>query len=127
MAESRRRNRTRTLLGARVVKSGWSTLDCNIRDLTDLGAKLSVEPHDYLPDAFDLDIPHKSLSYKAVVRWREGPSVGVEFVVAAAAADPANLGEQIKRLEAENKALRLRIADMAKRLDSYGDAERSAI
>ena len=126
MTDSRRANRIRTLLGARVVKAGLLMVDVHVKDITERGARLIVEPGDMVPDEFDLDIPRKGRSHKASVRWREAGSIGVEFVDEIAPAEN-ELDSRIKQLEAENQMLRRRIADLAKRLDGYGDSERLSI
>ena len=125
MSENRSVNRARTLLSAKAVfKGGLSSLDCFVKDLSPGGARLMFEGREYVPNTFQLNIHRNGQSFKSHVRWREHNFVGVSFDEHS----PAEKGptERVKELEAENAVLRRRIADMAKRLDSYGDSERSA-
>ena len=124
--ERRRANRARTLLGAKVsIGGGVSATDCKISNLSDTGARLIIDEDTFLPDRFDLTIPHKQRTFKAMVRWREPKSIGVEFEPDVVASD--DLSRRIVTLEAENDRLKRRLADLLRRLDSYGDSERLSI
>lgn len=128
MSEHRRAQRTRTFLGARAVfNSGLSSVECQVRDLSETGAKLIVDEPSYLPEEFQLEVPRRGLSCKAKVRWRSSDAVGIQFVDQPATADEPDPLSRIQQLEAENAVLRRRVADMAKRLDSYGDSERHSL
>ena len=126
--ENRRLSRARTVLGARAVfNKGLSVVDGYVRDISDTGARLSFDQAIGIPDQFTLEIPKRGLAHKAHVRWREGHLLGVQFEIVAAAKPQDEPAERIKQLEQENAMLRRRVAEMAKRLDSYGDSERFAI
>ena len=129
MIKERQNNRLRTILGAQAVfGNGLLSVECQVRDISDVGAKLTSDRPMDIPDEFQLEVPRKHLSHKAVVRWREGNALGVEFKDETKAPMSADdMAARIAQLEAENGLLRRRIAEMAIRLDSYGDSERSPL
>jgi PilZ domain len=74
-------SRARTLLGARIVfNNRHSTVDCTVRDLSAIGAKVLVSPHVPVPDEFDLHIPQKRRKHRARIMWRDAEACGVRFV-----------------------------------------------
>lgn len=124
--ERRRSPRARTLLGAKaMVAGGASASDCKVSNMSDGGARLIVDEDVFLPDRFELSIPRKQRTHRAIVRWREPGALGVEFEPEVEVAD--DLNRRVVALEAENDRLRKRLADALKRLDSYGDSERLSI
>lgn len=124
--ERRKTNRARTLLGAKALMAGGgSTSECKIANMSDRGARLVLGEDVFLPDRFELSIPRKQRTMKAIVRWREPGAIGVEFEPEAEVSD--DLGRRVVTLEAENNLLRKRLADALKRLDSYGDSERLSL
>lgn len=79
MAERRSIPRRRTLKGARiVVNDGYSTFDCTVRNLTEVGAKLELASTLGIPDAFDL-IFDDGRKFACTVIWRQGEELGVSF------------------------------------------------
>ena len=76
----RRETRVRSFIGARIVLSGGNiTFDCEIRNMSSLGAKLVMQTPTPLPDEFTLIIPSKNLTLPTRVCWRGSNTVGVEF------------------------------------------------
>src|ERR1700712_2937978 len=99
MLEQRRAHRARTILGAKAVfNNGLSSVGCHVRDLSDTGAKLSLEPGTLVPDEFQLEIPLKNLSFKARIKWRDGQSVGVVFLVERPPATEAEFAARVQQL-----------------------------
>ncbi|MDB5595125.1 MAG: type pilus assembly PilZ [Hyphomicrobiales bacterium] len=123
-AERRCEVRVRTLMAGRIIYNhGQSTLDCQIRNFSEGGAKLSVPVATTLPNQFKLDVPSRGRCYTAEVRWRDRDSVGVHF--REPAAQPHfNSGPQgadlIRSLEEENATLRRRILDLSRKLAEFG-------
>jgi hypothetical protein len=125
LGERRQGLRMRTLISGQVIYNhGQSTLDCQIRNLSGGGAKITAEGASAVPDSFKLFIPSRGTTYAAEVRWRNVNSVGVKFVVAATPdASPAPLEsseELLQRLEQENGALRLLVVELRSRLLELG-------
>ncbi|TXN32270.1 PilZ domain-containing protein [Methylobacterium sp. WL19] len=122
MSDKRKEARQRTFLKGRIIfNNGASSMDCLVRDLSSIGARLALTETATLPEMFDLFIPQKERTYKANLRWRRADGIGVAFVdettaatpVPSPQADPAAMLTLIRRiaeLEAENAALRRLIA-----------------
>ena len=128
MSEHRREARQRVFLKGRITfNNGASSLDCLVRDLSVTGARLAMSETTTLPEAFDLYIPQKDKTYRAVLRWRRQDGVGVAFpeettraAESSAPADPpaadpsvTMLLRRIGELEAENATLRRLLTSMA--------------
>ena len=120
MSDLRKEVRLRTFLKGRIVfNNGNATMDCLVRDLSGIGARLALSETAALPDAFDLLIPAKDKVYKAALRWRRSDGVGVAFLDDRQAAQPAPSAEssvmlllqRIHDLEAENATLRRLVAE----------------
>lgn len=125
--EGRRAERLRTYIGARAVfNNGQSTMDCQVRNLSQTGAKLTLSESVGLPKAFILEIPSRNKSFKAELRWRAGDSVGVEFISLLASADrkPGSGPDEADGLRAENAVLRRRVTELVARLADLGHSER---
>lgn len=123
-AERRSAVRVRTLMSGRIVYNhGQSTLDCQIRNFSESGAKLSVPGATTLPNQFKLEVPSRGRSYSAEVRWRDRDSMGVEFrePVAPAGANSILQGaDRLKGLEDENAMLRRRVLELSRKLAEFG-------
>jgi hypothetical protein len=126
--DKRRLDRVRTILAAQaILGKGLADIPCQIKDLSETGARIFLDEKALLPERFELRIPKKGLAQRVEVRWRNGGLVGVEFVRERRAVERLDPAARIKQLEAENAELRRRVADMAERLYNYGDGERSVI
>jgi hypothetical protein len=114
MSDIRQSTRTRTFLKATLTFDDPRRLplECIVRDLSPGGARLSVAPSNILPNQFRLAIPKKDLEVIGVVCWRNGPDVGIAFVIPSDVGEqaPANVLERIRELEAELACLRNRLA-----------------
>lgn len=80
MEERRSAPRRRTLKGAKIViNDGFSTFDCTVRNLSDLGANLRVPSIVGIPDSFRLIMSDgQAFDCKAV--WKRESEIGVSFV-----------------------------------------------
>lgn len=79
-------NRPREARRNKVLKKGLvafnhdsSTVNCQVRDLSEAGAKLLFEDLPTLPRTFQLHIPVDGVRYPAEVKWIEGTDFGVRF------------------------------------------------
>ena len=114
MNEARSKGRSRAMLGAHIIYNNKkSTLDCQIRNISETGARLAMSETVALPDEFELQVPHRARTYKARLRWRTGDSVGVELLdgekSAAGNKAAAESRDRLAELEAENAALRAQV------------------
>jgi hypothetical protein len=105
----------RTFLGGQIAFSGRpSSLECLIRDYSDDGARIAYPHTATLPDEFDLYIRHKEQSFRVRTVWRRQDEIGVKFVSRCSSAPiPLDIVRRVRKLEAENAALRRRIADLS--------------
>jgi hypothetical protein len=115
MAEKRKAARSRTLLGGVIAfNNRASTMDCQVRNLSTGGAKVTFSNTATVPDQFDLQIARKERSFRARMIWRSPNEAGVAFLNEYNHDVPVPL-EWAKRLrdcEAEKAALRKRIAQL---------------
>jgi hypothetical protein len=109
MSERRRDGRLPSYLGGRITTDRrLIAMDCVVRNTSVAGARLIVADATLLPDVFDLHIPRKNTAYRVRARWRQVDGVGVEIMPPEAIDAPVPLAmvRWLKRLEAENMALR---------------------
>lgn len=80
-AGSRRRlYRTKVLKKAKVVFSGWTTFDCEVRDLTEDGARLEFKIPVQLPPDFKLIIGGSKKVSPVTLVWQRRLEAGVKFI-----------------------------------------------
>ncbi|MBX9740748.1 MAG: PilZ domain-containing protein [Beijerinckiaceae bacterium] len=124
-AEDRRNERVRTLIGARAIfNNGGNSVDCQIRNLSATGAKITLSAAVGLPESFILDIPSRGKSYHAELRWRHEDAAGVDFVGDEMGKSSLAPEEQIAALKKENAILRRRVSELVARLADLGHSER---
>lgn len=118
--------RVRTLIHARVnFYEGSSSADCQIKDLSSTGARLSISAAVALPRDFLLEIPSLNHTHKAALRWRIGELAGVQFIDDCAADSKASQGIfdlTVDELRAEVTSLRQQKAEFLARLTELGDS-----
>jgi len=108
VTEKRDAPRHKCFLRAFVYFEGRGTaINCVVRDISDIGARLQFDKPLVLTELLDLHIPIKGQSFHAKVRWEDGSEIGIAFH-ATSNTDAANMGvdERMNRLEAEISALR---------------------
>ena len=78
--DSRAASRQRVLLGGKIVYGdGTYSLDCSIRDVSALGARLGIRGATVLPKNFHLLDLRKGVAYDCEVVWRNASLTGVKF------------------------------------------------
>ena len=81
MVEKRKATRSRTLLGGVIAfKNCVSTMDCQVRNLSAGGAKVTFSNTAVVPDQFDLKISRKERSFRTRMIWRKLNEAGVAFL-----------------------------------------------
>ena len=128
MPETRKNERIRSLLGARVIfNNGASTCDCIIRNFSTAGARLEIADSLALPTEFNLDLPHKGRLYRARIVWRGDGLVGIEFLdgqsARSAPDDGENDAERSDRLMKENTKLKAQILELRQRVAQLSGEE----
>jgi hypothetical protein len=82
MSERNRRSspRHRTLKSGKIVLGNRTMVfDCRVRNLSDDGALLKLPSTIDIPDRFELRIVNEDIQVIALVRWRTGTELGVQF------------------------------------------------
>ena len=82
MSERRTDLRSRTLKGGKIIIDKLSVLDCVVRDLTALGARLKVDNSMDVPDSFKLRIKPDTIEHPVSIVWRGYGEIGIKFEAA---------------------------------------------
>ena len=77
--ERRQAQRLRSLKGAKIVLSDWSTIDCVIREMSDGGARLEFHAMTDLPAEFRLLIVSTNVLVPVARVWQHGHRTGIKF------------------------------------------------
>jgi hypothetical protein len=116
--ERRGAERTRCFLPAQIVfNDGASRIECMIKNVSARGALVVTTGSTPVPLEFDLFIPRRNETKRAVVRWSNQASYGVVFESRRQSFDaeePHGLALRVKRLEAELASLRNRVRALEK-------------
>ncbi len=76
--ERRNSPRRRTLLAGRIIFNQQSSvINCMVRNVSESGARLEVEPSIHIPDKFELDVPSAGITMSCRIIWRRGNLIGV--------------------------------------------------
>jgi PilZ domain-containing protein len=113
MLDRRREQRWPAYLGGTLsFNKRLSAADCVVRNTSPHGAKLALRGTPFVPDEFDLLIPHWHAEYRMRVKWRRHDHIGIEVVHCDISRQPTLIAQarRLKRLERENKALHTRLA-----------------
>src|SRR5262245_10246327 len=116
MVEKRKAARSRTLLGGVIAfNKQASTMDCQVRNLSAGGAKVTFTNTAIVPDQFDLQVARKERSFRARMVWRSPNEAGVAFLseYSRDVPVPLELARRLRECEAEKTALRKRIAQLS--------------
>ncbi len=122
--DGRRAERIKSLLRAQIsFNNHLSTVDCVIKNISPLGAKLLVNEAMSVPDQFELHVPRRGRTYVARMVWRDPEAVGVEFVGEVgepALETPGDADQRVNELQLEVAELKARVRALSKRLTDLG-------
>ena len=106
--------RARALLKAQIrFNSGMSTMDCVIRDLSEGGARLQLSDSVAIPSTFELYIPKRDETRRAILHWRNSEEIGVGFQGASLSEpDTHGLLRRVAQLESDTATLRRLVETM---------------
>jgi hypothetical protein len=116
MQERRKLARNRTFLGGVIAfNHRKSTMDCLVRNISAGGAKISLTNTATIPDKFDLTIKQKGRALLARIVWRKADEAGIVFLSenVAGAPIPLDWARRLRDCEADNAALRRRVAQLS--------------
>jgi hypothetical protein len=131
MEQLRGAERIRSFLRAQIIfNNRMSTIDCTIKNISTMGARIALSDSLAVPTEFEIDIPQKGRSYRARLVWRDKEAIGIEFLDAnratAVAAAPAGLAhnvlpeQRLQELQIQNAELKVKIQKLRKRLEDIG-------
>jgi hypothetical protein len=91
--DHRRSHRRIVVEDARIIdkRGGWSLIDCIVRDISEGGAKLQLDPAQEIPACFDLLLVKELQILPVRIRWRRRGFMGVQFSGPRRAAPPFRL------------------------------------
>ena len=115
MHDRRKTARTRTYLGGVLAfQERYATLDCTIRNLSDEGARITVDGSAILPDEFDLAVSRNDRAYRAKLIWRSASEAGLAFLDArASSVVTLDWARKLRSRDKQNARLRQRVADLS--------------
>jgi hypothetical protein len=87
--ERRKVPRHRTLKAGLISFNRAATIECQVRNLSPVGACLDVSSQIGIPDEFTLVVDHERLKKKCRVIWRKPTRLGVEFEAEKLTSGPA--------------------------------------
>ena len=117
--ENRKGERVKSLLKAKILfNQRMTTFDGIVKNVSPEGAKIAIDPALSFPTEFELEIPAKSKTYRARMRWRDSESMGVEFIDQVDQREPGNA--RFQQLQAENMRLKAAIMTLSKKLEDIG-------
>lgn len=118
MENGRRVPRLRVCLKAEITYGGGAfRRDCQVRDMSETGARLIIKDTMTLPADFSLTIPNRPDVTRAIVKWRHEGQVGVAFAGAGMVAAPRfapqpRPEDELEAARAENARLNRMIVDL---------------
>ena len=80
MLERRKLARSRVLKGAKLVVGSTSTIDCVVRNVTNVGARIEIANTIELPDSLGLSFNGGFTVRPCRVAWRSVTETGVQFI-----------------------------------------------
>ncbi len=77
--KGREHERHRTLKAGRIILSDQRVLDCLIRDMSEVGARVKFGAFTQLPDTFEILIESERRILPAELAWQNGLEAGIHF------------------------------------------------
>jgi hypothetical protein len=77
-ADKRQSLRRRTLKGAKAVLPNGGVIDCVVKDISEIGARIQIVDALSVPERFELRVPGTAPLHAEVV-WRKLGFIGVRF------------------------------------------------
>jgi uncharacterized protein YceH (UPF0502 family) len=121
MEERRSVSRQKSFLQGRILfNNRRTTVDCLIRDFSEIGARLNFDRMISLPDVVELFIPVKDETRRAKIIWRNADEVGVSFNFDEGSPSlvpgipQADWGARIQKLEHDVAALQRKLNELQK-------------
>ena len=88
----RRATRQRVLKTVKVYRlNGSHAVDCQVRDISETGARIVCKDQLALPNEFKFVLPNDNVMHLAKVVWRRGDLAGIVFLSERTVAPPERL------------------------------------
>jgi hypothetical protein len=116
MMEKQETPQHKVFLRAFVYREGSAVaVDCIVRELSDIGARLKFSSPKGFAGFLDLHIPIRGQSFHSKVQWSEGDEVGVAFhATTSTATVEIDLDRRVDRLESEIAMLKKVVKQLQK-------------
>jgi hypothetical protein len=113
MQDRRQCARDKVLLGgvAEIGKIG-ATVDCVVRDFSENGACVEINPAATLSDEINLTVRRKERSYLARMIWRRANRVGLAFRAMVTDTPEDDIDVRLRRSEKKKRELQRRINEL---------------
>jgi hypothetical protein len=112
MEERRASARDKVLYGGVAEVGDSTTMDCVVRDFSERGACVELEPSARIPREINLAISRKGRSYLARMIWRQANRVGLAFRTMVTDAPANDLDARLRRSEKKKRQLQRRINEL---------------
>ncbi len=110
MQDRRRTTRDRVLFGGVAeLADRSSTMDCVVRNMSETGACIEIDPAARLPEQMNLAVARKGRSYLAEIIWRQANMVGLAFRTMFSVTPESDLEQRLRRSEKKKRELERRI------------------
>jgi PilZ domain len=113
MQDRRQTVRDKVIFGG-VAEAGQRgiTTDCVVRNFSDHGACIELDPATRLPEQVNLAVARKGRSYLAQIIWRHADKVGLAFRTMFTEPAESDLDERLRRSEKKKRQLQQRINEL---------------
>ena len=98
--------------GVAEINERGSTMDCVVRNVSEVGACVEIDQGAKLPEEINLTIPHKGRSFLARMIWRHANRVGLAFRTMVTDAPASDLDERLRRSQIKQRQLKRRIKEL---------------
>jgi hypothetical protein len=89
-----------------------TTINCVVRNFSDHGACIELDPATRLPAQVNLAVARKGRSYLAQIIWRQADKVGLAFRTMFTEPVESDLEERLRRSEKKKRQLQQRIKEL---------------
>ena len=93
-------------------EEGGQTLDCVVRNFSERGACVEVDPSGRLPEQLRLTIARKGRSFLAQIIWRQAGRLGLAFRTMITDSTESDLDARLRRSEKKKRQLQRRINEL---------------
>ncbi len=112
MMDRRQSVRDKVLFGGVADGNQRGSTNCVVRNISEQGACVEIDPMARLPEQVNLTIARKGRSYLATLIWRQANKVGLAFRMMTSDAPVSDLDERLRKSEIKKRQLQRRINEL---------------